>query len=576
MIDLKARQKFVYFSVIKRVITTILGLPMAIWGTVMFLISIIRGYNSILIPLNIFLIFSIVACCVAAFFMLFQAFYLKKLRRDGVYQFFEIVNTTKINGNPKVVYAYTCHNDLIESRLLQSSQQTYKNIEIWVIDGSNKENLSNKYEDFAKNNGFKYFRFGSQGSNNKAENLNKWLLNSGVTFDYLLVTDSDEVLHKDFVDNALRCFNNECFNNLGYVTPLNYFYGNKTLFNNVMLNFEGIASWKDHFTRTITLSDYSNLYSASCLISKNVLQDNDGRFPDGCLEDIFMEHKTMGNGYVSIILPTASCGQGYDENVVKFFNRSMRIYDWQIKLAKTNFFDNYNEKHSRWYSRMFLYAVFTVPLMWIAIGIAPLAVWFIVRNILKLIKNPLFISLVGTSLSLGICGIISSMVDSNDKTCGNNYMKYFGFIQFCYAMSTIPQLTKHWFRALILGKYSNFAGSNDKYAKYNKVSVKPYIVIFIVALLGLAGFVTWYALFIKFTSLDDMWLLLFFYVCIILIIILLICFGMISLFICSKIIINPDYDESKFIYPREFYNFKEIKEKCISNLKKQGKEIVND
>ena len=39
----------------------------------------------------------------------------------------EIINTTQLPKIlPKVLYIYTCHNDLINSRVLQNKNQTYK------------------------------------------------------------------------------------------------------------------------------------------------------------------------------------------------------------------------------------------------------------------------------------------------------------------------------------------------------------------------------------------------------------------------------------------------------------------
>ncbi|MCQ3914817.1 MAG: hypothetical protein MJ201_03495 [Mycoplasmoidaceae bacterium] len=59
---------------------------------------------------------------------------------------------------------------------------------------------------FALEHNFNFYAVGGHGSNNKAENLNSFLKNTKVAFDYLLITDSDEALHERFVEHAIKCF----------------------------------------------------------------------------------------------------------------------------------------------------------------------------------------------------------------------------------------------------------------------------------------------------------------------------------------------------------------------------------
>jgi cellulose synthase/poly-beta-1,6-N-acetylglucosamine synthase-like glycosyltransferase len=92
------------------------------------------------------------------------------------------------------------------ARVLQSMKQTYKNFEIWISDGSDKEECKKELDAFCKEHKINLFRLGGSGSKNKADNTNKFLKYSGVDFDYLLITDADAVVHKNFVETSVKMF----------------------------------------------------------------------------------------------------------------------------------------------------------------------------------------------------------------------------------------------------------------------------------------------------------------------------------------------------------------------------------
>lgn len=479
-------------------------------------------------------------------------------------------------GNPKVVYVYTCHNDFLPSRVLQNSKQTYKNFEIWISDGSDKDEYSRQIEKFAKHNNFNYFKVGPNGSKTKADNLNSFLKKSGVYFDYLLITDADEVLDGHMVEYSLKCFNSPKFRNLGYVSPLNYYYDGASLFTNTVLNQTSTLCWKTDFTKTFTLGNVGNLYSASCLISKKLLIENNNVFPNGCLEDYFLEHFALSSGFTSAIIPIAPCGQEFDKNIYSSHRRILRIIDWQIYLFKTNVFKTFNEKYSNWYGTLTL-VFFSVPLIIISCILLPWIIWLIIVYAQQLFSNPLFITIICSLLFIGLISIISNTIGISKKTTLNKYGNVAFIFYIFYGMSMVGPLFKHWFNAAIRGKYSDFVTSSSGYTSNNaNKKIWPVALTCICAGALLIVFVTLFSLYVGFAN---KWFLIGFLYCVIILTIVFFCaLSFCIMHLSSNVIVDKNYNVNNFVYPREFYKFKEIKQQFLDYKKQKlsRKEVKHD
>ncbi|MCQ3914818.1 MAG: hypothetical protein MJ201_03500 [Mycoplasmoidaceae bacterium] len=72
---------------------------------------------------------------------------------------------------------------------------------------------------------------------------------------------------------------------------------------------------------------YVPLYSASALISKELLKTSGNKFPEGCLEDVFLESIALRNSFTGVVLPTTPSGQAFDKNVKAWHKRNLRIND---------------------------------------------------------------------------------------------------------------------------------------------------------------------------------------------------------------------------------------------------------
>lgn len=562
MIKLNVKAKYFYYLWIRRIVTGIFSLPILIYSLYVLICSFIN-HSSFFVYEQLMLIWiSVPLLVVNTFFIIFGNFYIKKLKHEMIFDFCKIISSVKLPKIlPKVVYVYTSHNDMVQSRVLQNIQQTYKNFEVWISEGSEKPEVIEASKKFALQHGLNFHAVGGNGSSNKADNLNSFLSKSGAKFDYLLITDADEVLDNQFVELALKMFFYKDFHNLGYVSPLNYVYPTNTLFSNIFGNQNDfVLFYQKDFSRNFIFSQYSNLYSASCLVSKKLLEVNNGLFPDGCLEDVYLESLSLRNGFSSVISPLTPCGQSFDKNIYAFYKRTMRIEDWSIKLLKTQKINNYNEKYSTWFNGLLLTAVspLTVLFKWLFFT---LAIWLFVFYWQNIFSNSFFIfsfcSIIGSYLISKIFKLIE-----NSPLSVMNKWGWLALILFpIFALSGFTFRLQHWFNAMVLNKYSAFGGSGQK-SKFKSKDVKTNILFaigMIVCAILIAVITLSYYFTIGFTNPGICFLYI---LLIVLLSYLFLSFGSVLIMYCIGLIrSNKNYNENNFVYPKDFYKFKRIKQK---------------
>lgn len=563
MINLRARKKYFYYSLIRRVVTTIAAIPVAVYGIYCFVLALLNNETSIASNQLMLIWLSIPLVSINLCFIVFDAFYKKYLRHNAIYEFYEIVCSVKLPKSlPKVVYVYTCHNDMMKARLLQNSMQTYVNFEVWVSEGSEKLDVIEESRLFALQNNFHFFAVGGKGSSNKAENLNAFLKYSGVTFDYLMITDADEALDKNFVKYAIRCFYWKKFKNLGYVSPLNYNYLTPNLYGNIFSNADNVQLYKNDFSKQILLNDTVNLYGASCLISNKLLQANNGVFPSGCLEDYFLESFALRNGFSGIIIPISNGGQLYDKNVFANAKRCLRCIDWAIFLFKEKKLSKYNEKYGTWFTRLTDLTI--KPLRYlIRVLIITFFVWIIIVYRSIIFRNAFFLFALASACCLALAGIITSFVEATGRSTMNKYWWLFYLLYWAAGLYQIPYLLKHYFDSMFRGKYSSFGGSHQKskIKNPNRKNLISLLLIFLVIVVAIALLSILYCCFFGF---NNIWVLFSF----ILLMVLFGTFGVsflctLLLFICG-LIKHKKYDVDKFVYPNPFYKFEKIKNRFLN------------
>ena len=412
--------------------------------------------NSYNILTNFFIILS-----TTVFSVVYQSIVNSILYSCFIYESLYIINLAKLPKQlPKVVYVYTTHNDFLPGRILQNSKQTYKNFEVWIADGSDQEPIREEIRQFAKKYNFNLCQMGIKGSATKAENLNYFLTKSGAVFDYLVVADSDESFDPCFVDASIRFFYSSKIRNLAYVTPANQTYPTRSFYSNYMRRVDDKAFWR-HPTYNFKLHDYPHLYGASSLISAEFIKYIGGKFPDVVAEDIYTENMAERHGWTSIASPLTVCTQAYDVSIHAHYKRVMRVNEWVIKLDKTRPFKLYNEKHRVWFMKYFilLYIPFIYILVFLVISGVP---WLCVNFWDSLTQCKLFYPFVITLASLIVIWFIVDFIFTYRLFRKFKDTWIFILIRPIYYLGYVLYILKHWCRAAILSKYSDFKSNSPK------------------------------------------------------------------------------------------------------------------
>jgi hypothetical protein len=153
------------------------------------------------------------------------------------------------------------------------------------------------------------------------------------------------VFDKNFVNFNIRLFFSERFSKLAYVTPMNQTYKTQRLFTNLYRHNDDVGLI-NFVSETYTMSYYPHLIGASCIISNNFIKSMNYQFPNSVADDIYTENIAARTGWTSLMTDLTVCLQMYDSDFKANVKRSMRIFDWIIKLNKTKPFHNFNEKYS--------------------------------------------------------------------------------------------------------------------------------------------------------------------------------------------------------------------------------------
>ena len=504
-----------------------------------------------------------------SFIVIFLRIILKwKVRKMYVYECISIIVNTKLPEKlPKVVYVYTTHDDFMPARMLQNMQQTYTNIEYWISDGSELTGTKKTIDNFIKKHKNVHLYRMKRPSKNKADNLNSFLANHKSNFDYLMISDADVAIQKDFVDKSLKFFYCNNQRNLAFVVPTFQDYGVDTLYSNCAKQFiNNKYIFKDSQT-SLRKQRIAELASATALISCDFLKHVGYKFPKGNAEDIYLAFDVIKMGWTGFCNPLCVSMEEYEHDIIASNNKNARIIGWNGKYTRTHmFYNNTNkykgtlyEKYSIVFSFPFIVAALALfPVIFIAIydlivsgGISNYKIWgtlcaFIPTVILLFV----FLIIEGTK--------------TNDK-----YSKFWGFpgfLMICFYLSFLILIIKIWWKYVVFDKTEKFIPTHIKKQKQSK-RISGYVVGLIIASLLL--FVVLFT-FIWFNLIQMN------YGCFYSFILLVSSIGLIWLSFLSTLILygvslipaNKSYNENEFVYCKNKYlQFNEI----IAQFNKKNK-----
>lgn len=503
--------------------------------------------------------------------LIVKAYIILQLKKEMIYETLSILKNTKLPSKlPKVVYVYTTHNDFWEARLLQSMQQTYKNIEYWISDGSSDKEKSKEIQAFCKKYNVNYHSL-NRPSTNKADSLNHFLKYSGAKFDYLLISDSDVAINKNFVSTSLKFFYYQKQKQLGWVSSNIINYSSNNLWNILMSKSENIAFINKFLLSNINNKMNSNLYSAACLISKNMLDSFNYQFPEGCLEDVYLECFGYKNGWNGYINPITISMQTFDKNIINFCKRTFRVDDWMIKYLKEFFFKRNNEEKLETNYMIFQNA-FSRFLQILSLPLIAFLISFVIFHFDTLISNPIFIWTFWAFLAY-LISVIIYWIAVHVQLLGKHIIS-------CSIMFLVHFIALFWlvsfrkFNSFFRSKYAEFIPSRG-YKTSNKMILIKQILLVFFSLIILVSF-NIASIYFQIWNINWGWLYLFVLINLIAGLLFLspICF-LIS-YALSFIIVNKNYNKDNWVYcNNQYVNNKKIIDKWLINNNIDEQELFN-
>ncbi len=141
---------------------------------------------------------------------LFLALNYKEWNRQYLNSCTKIVSSCKnMKINAKVAMVVCTCNDISFNTILQTAQQTYENMDVWISDDSNNPETIESIDNFCKKHGF--YACHRDVNHKKAHptkigNLFYFLEKHGKNYDYIFENDSSAIVTPTFVENSLAFF----------------------------------------------------------------------------------------------------------------------------------------------------------------------------------------------------------------------------------------------------------------------------------------------------------------------------------------------------------------------------------
>ncbi|MBU4689948.1 glycosyltransferase [Mycoplasma zalophidermidis] len=201
-------------------------------------------------------------------------------------------------ADAKIALLYPTKDDFSSEAVLESINQSYKNIHFFILDDSKKSKYISMIDSFIQQNQHLNItvirREIKKGF--KAGNINNFLSLYKNQFDYYVWLDSDEKLCFDFVERCLQYF--YYYSNLGIVQGNHKSDTPQTQFQNLLSR---CIPWKlPIINEYYNFIGHSFLYGHGAMISNETLSTMDFKIPEIVIEDIATSIVAKSNKFQTI------------------------------------------------------------------------------------------------------------------------------------------------------------------------------------------------------------------------------------------------------------------------------------
>lgn len=224
---------------------------------------------------------------------------------------------------------YTTCNDFDQQSLIKSAQQNYENYDVYILDDSYDKKYIKQIDEFVKKykDKFKLIRRENR-EGFKAGNINNFLKNYDLEYDYFVLLDSDEIIPNNFISETLKYFVDE---KIGIVQANHKGTRGQNLFDSI--GELGIYPAWTAFIKVKNEYGVVTLNGHGAIISRKCYEDTNG-FPPLVAEDLAFTINLMNKGYRVLFAEDVICEEVFPIDYLAFKKRSIKWTQGNIQFFK--------------------------------------------------------------------------------------------------------------------------------------------------------------------------------------------------------------------------------------------------
>ena len=279
------------------------------------------------------------------------------------------------NFNDKVALIVGICDDFMPNTLLQTANQTYKNIDVWLCDDSKNEKNRELINSFAKEHGFFVMRRDPEHKKmhkSKVGNISYWLNKYGSKYDYVFENDSSTIVTSTFVENCLRYYHSELLKDkkIGGIICNGMFYSTKSLLTDiysksfqVFLSLE-YQKWLMPFQKVLTLNGWCTFYKIEDL-AKIPLKE-----VECSVCDLARGMWLTKNGYTNLYNPFDFGGKMSVQNIRDLKNQRMKWTSGDYFIYKSTLNSRYSNIFETFTTKISIYSISIIALLVFLLGLS--------------------------------------------------------------------------------------------------------------------------------------------------------------------------------------------------------------
>ena len=285
-----------------------------------------------------------------------------------------IINSCNPNDfRDKVALVVAVCNDFSPKTLLQTANQTYKNIDVWICDDSNDPAKIKEIDNFVKtHNNYYVCRRPDEHKKlhrTKIGNVSYWLGKYGSQYDYVFENDSSSIVTSTFVENGLCYFHSELLRDMK-INAINC-HGNFYQLDKLITKANS-ADWQigNETSKCVAYIDGNRVINDGwCALYKiPTLQQIPLEEVECSACDAARGLWLTKRGYVSILDPFDFAGKMGTQNIKAFENQRIKWYSADSFMCRKKIVFMKKNHPVLWNLRMLTFYVLPVPTlaMWLA------------------------------------------------------------------------------------------------------------------------------------------------------------------------------------------------------------------